>query len=282
MWKFAFSTKSLRYLSLADSIKEIAQAGFHAIELYAERPHAYPEDFNAKEVSKLISIMDDLKIKVINIDAYGTYGASQSSKYLSWLSEDWLEREQQIKYVLDCVRIAAALGVPCVTISGGSPIPETMDRREAWRLFVANMFRVLSVAEKLGIELLLRPSPDYLIETSDHLLSFLKEMEFPENLKIDFDVAHIHCAGENPCEAFEKVAPHVRNIHLSDVVCKDVHSHIMVGEGQVDVRGFFESVERCKYEGYVVLNIDTEESSVKPILANTVEKLKEHGVWTSE
>ncbi len=282
MWRFAFSTKSLRYLSLHDSLNEISEAGFKAVELYAERPHAYPSDFNAKKASQFITQLNELKLRVVNIDAYCTYGAAQLNRYLSWLSEDWLEREEQIKYTLDCVRVAAALGVKTVTISGGSPIPETMDRLEAWRLFVANMFRVLSVAERLGINLLLRPSPGFLIETADHIVSFLKEMEFPENLKVDFDIAHIICAGENPCEAFDKVASFVENVHLSDVLCRDIHSHLMVGEGELNIQEFFDCLSEHDYSGYVVINVDTEESSAKQTLINTVEKLKEHGVWNEE
>jgi len=282
MLNFAFSTKSLKHLSLNDALNNIAKVGIRTVELYGERPHAYPPDFTAAQASSLLTQLSELKLKITTIDAYGTYGAAQSSKHLSWLAEDWVEREQQIRYTLDCARLAAALGIPKVVISAGSPIPETMDRMEAWRLFVANMYRVLSVVERLGVTLLLRPSPGYLIETSDQILAFLKEMEFPSSLKVDFDFAHLACAGEDPVDAFKTLLPYVENIHLSDAFCKESHAHVQVGEGQLDVKQFLTFLKEQNYDGQIVLYVDTEHTSADDVVAHTIEGLKKLGYSVGE
>ncbi|SFM93193.1 sugar phosphate isomerase/epimerase family protein [Thermodesulforhabdus norvegica] len=269
--KFALSTKSFRQFSLEQSIQSIAKAGFKNLDILAQKPHINPGDFTAAYAAQIQRALQDNKLTVVALDAYGPPDFNPS-----WLAEDWKEREERIRYTLDCARIAAALGIKYVTIPAGSPIPESMDYNEAWRLFVANMFRVLSTVGRLGITILLRPSPDILISTADQAIAFLRELEFPENLKIAFDPAHARCAGEDPCSTIQAILPQTACIYLSDVVCSESHSHVPIGEGELDVKAFLNCLMEASFDGYIIIDPASAEQPSQESLESLNKWLKEN------
>ncbi len=148
--KFAYSTSIFKMRSLKDAVDSVAKAGFEAVELMADRPHVFPQDFKASEISTLHECLERRKLKVISLGA-GRVSALGDGHHPSWIEEDWKERELRIRYTLDCLRLAAALGVPSISILPGGKIPQSMNQREAWRLFVANLHRVLPLARKLAV-----------------------------------------------------------------------------------------------------------------------------------
>lgn len=271
---FALSTKSLKQYSLEQSIEYIANAGFKAVDIFADKPHLQPSAFTASKAAQLQNLLQEKQITAVDLDAYGI-----TDRNSSWLSEDWKEREKYIHYTLDCARVAAAMGIKYVTISAGSLIPESMDYHEAWRLFIANMFRTLSVIGRLGVTILIRPAPDILISTSDQVIAFLKELEFPPQLGVAFDAAHAQCAGENPCEAVQKILPYTACIHLSDVFCSEPHSHVQLGEGELDIMGFLTCLLDLAYSGYIIIDPNTSEAPTKESLEQLGNWLKNNGFW---
>lgn len=256
--KIAFSSKTYAFLPLYEALDVIAKAGFSFVEILAEKPHLTPEKFNASMAVELTERLKGNNLTISSIDTSLTQILcdEDSQTVCSWLSEDWRERERRIRYTLDCARIAAAMGVPQIVISAGSPIPDTMDAKEAWRLFVANMFRVLPVVEKLGIVVALRPSKGILIESAEQLLSFLREMEFNPFLGVDIDLAHFYCYGQDPCEVFKLLNPYVKNIHISDGTCGPTCRHLPFGEGTLEISKFARCLKEFNYDGLLTICFD--------------------------
>ncbi|MEJ5299894.1 MAG: sugar phosphate isomerase/epimerase family protein [Thermodesulforhabdaceae bacterium] len=256
--KIAFSSRTYSFLPLYGALDVIAKAGFSYVEIVAEKPHLCPEKFNAAMAVELAEYLKKNNLVVTSIDTSLTHILCEDDSQVvcSWLSEDWKEREKRIRYTLDCARIAAAMGVPQIVVSAGSPVPETMDSKEAWRLFVANMFRVLPVVERLGIAIVIKPSPGILIETAEQLLAFLKEMEFHPFLGVDLDVTHAYCSGQDPCDAFKLLAPYVKNIHISDGTCGASCRHLPFGEGDLEVSKFAECLKNNGYDGLLTICFD--------------------------
>ncbi len=254
--KFAFSTSVFRLRPLAEAIEGISKAGFCAIELIADRPHAYPEDLTAAQITALNQSLEQKKMKVVNLDSCAI-AVLGDRLHPSWLEEDWKLRETRIRYTLDCMRLAAAMGIPHVTTQAGGQIPDTMTRFEADRLLVANMHRMLPLARKLGVKLLIEPEPEMLIETSDQALKLHNELGSPENLGVDFNVGHFFCAGEDPCEAWKKLKPIVAHVHLEDIPEDRTHRHALLGEGVLDISGFLGCLQESGYNGWVTVKLDS-------------------------
>jgi len=274
--KFAYSTSIYRLRALSEAIEGIARAGFCAIELITERPHAFPEDMTATHISALNQNLDQLKMKVSNLNGCGVMTSSEPGSP-SWIEENWQPREIRIRYVLDCMRMAAAMGVPCVTTEGAGILPSTMNRNDGVRLFVANLQRVLPLAAKLGVKLLVQPGPGLLIETSDHVLELLKQMDFNEWLGINFDPGHFFCVDEDPCESWEKLKKYILHVHLDDIPPDRNHRHIQLGEGIMDIPGFLKCVQESDYDGYITIKLDSYEQRPEEVVLASAEYLREKG-----
>ena len=274
--KFAYSTSIYRLRALSEAIESIARAGFCAVELIAERPHAFPEDMTATQISTLNQSLGELKIKVSNLNACGATTPGEVGGP-SWIEENWQPRETRIRYVLDCMRMAAAMGVASVTTEGAGILPSTMNRSDGMRLFAANLHRVFPLAEKLGVKLLVQPGAGQLIETADHMLELLKEVDFNAMLGISFEAAHFCCVDEDPCQSWEKLQKYILHVHLDDVSPDRNHRHIQLGEGIMDIPGFLRCVEESGYEGYVTIKLDGYEQRSDETVLASAEYLREKG-----
>jgi fructoselysine 3-epimerase len=274
--RFAFNTRILRFHPLSEAIDLVAKAGFCAVEIMADRPHAYPGDLTAEKISSLNGCLSERKLQVSNLNA-GVVTSLQDPHNPSWVDEDWQKREQRIRYTLDCMRLAAAMGIPWVATQGGGPIPAGTTHGESWRLFVANMHRVLPLAKKLGVRLLVEPTPGMVVETSDHLLGLLAELDFHESLRLTFDIVHLYCAGEEPLEAWEKLRTHVGLVRLSDAAENRAHVHVQLGEGVLDLRGFLAMLEQSGYAGCVTVQPDGSEQRAEKIVHEAASYLQEAG-----
>jgi fructoselysine 3-epimerase len=228
---------------------------------------------SAAEHAKLTECLVQRKLKVCNLNA-GVVTALGTKDHPSWLEEDWVQRETRIRYTLDCLRLAAAMGIPSVSTLAAGRIPSTMNRTDAWRLFVANIHRVLPLARKLGVKLLIEPGPELLLEKSAELVAFLKELELDPMLRVDFSLGHLYCADEDPIEAWEVLKPYVSVIHIEDVPADRKHKHVQLGEGSLDISGFLRRVEQSEFQGYVVVKLDAFDQNPEEIVLHSAEYLQ--------
>ena len=276
---FAYSTNVFRSRPLSEAIDGIAKAGFSAVEIIADRPHAFPDDLSAATTAELGRCLTEKKIKVCNLNS-SLVTAMTEVYNPSWLEEDWQHREMRIRYTLDCMRLAAAIGIPCVSTNAGGEIPETMNQRDAFRLLVANMHRVLPLAKKLGVKLLIEPEPGLLLETSEQTLEFMKELEFNEHLGINFDAGHFFCVGEDPCQSWEKLKCYVAHVHLDDIPASRSHRHTQLGEGAVDIPALLDCIKTSGYQGYVTVRVDAYDQKPEEIVVASATYLREKGFLT--
>ena len=274
--EFAYSTALFRLRPLPEAIELIAKGGFTAVELLADRPHAYPEDIKAAESARIFDCLSRKKLKVCNLSACSVTALGVKD-HPSWLEEDWHQRETRIRYTLDCLRLSAALGIPGVSTLAAGRIPAGMNRTEAWRLFVANMQRVLPLARKLAVKVLIRPEPELLLEHSDEMLAFLREFEMDPYVKVDFDLGHFYCVGEDPVEAWKVLEPHVGIVHIEDIPADRKNKHVQLGEGSLDLQSFLNRLRQSQYGGYVVVKLDSCDQNPEDVVTASAEYLKRAG-----
>jgi len=273
---FAYSTNLFRSRPLSEAIEGISKAGFCSVEVIADRPHAFPDDLSAARIADWNQFLTERKIKICNLNS-AIVTAIPDAYNPSWLDEDWKHREARIRYTLDCMRLAAVLGIPCVSTNAGGEIPETMNQNDAFRLLVANMHRVLPLARKLAVKLLIEPEPGLLIETSEQALAFLKELEFHESLRISFDAGHFFCVGEDPCESWEKLHCYIAHVHLDDIPASRSHRHVQLGDGVMDIPGLLRRIEASDYQGYITVRVDTYDQKPEDIVSASANYLREKG-----
>jgi sugar phosphate isomerase/epimerase len=249
---FAYSTNAFVKHSLADTIKNVARLGFRGIEIMCDKPHLYPPDFTDDDLAAVGGTLEKCGLKVTNLNCFTLFAVGNT--YLpSWIEADASRRELRVRHTLDCLKVAGRLGCGCISIPPGGPL-DGMDPREAVRLFRAGLERVLPEAEALGVNILIEPEPDLLIENTAQFKSFMKEIQSP-NLGLNFDIGHFYCVGEDPAASFEALFQWIGHVHIEDIADTRVHAHLVPGRGAIRFISVFQAMKRLGYEGDICLEL---------------------------
>ena len=249
---FAYSSNAFVKHSLAASIEKIARIGFKGIEIMCDKPHLYPPDFTAADLAVIRNALVKHGLKATNLNCFTLFAVGNT--YLpSWIEADESRREIRIRHTLECLNVAQQLGCSCISIPPGGPL-DGMAQQEAFGLFRKGLERVIPEAEAMGIDILIEPEPDLLIENTSQFKSFMKDIR-SKNLGLNFDIGHFYCVGEDPAAAFEELYEWIGHVHIEDIADTRVHQHLVPGRGAIPFMPVFEAMKRLGYEGDVCLEL---------------------------
>ena len=244
MFKLAFSTNAFKKHSLAEAIDSIAAAGYSGVEIMADVPHAYPATFDRAAHEELHRQLARLNLAVSNVNAF-THFAHGDTYHPTWIEEDARLRERRIVHTIRSIELAAQSGANTVSLQPGGPlIGTTMTRDEAGRRFADGLLRVLAAgAREHQITLAVEPEPGLFIESADEYLAFKYQFFGDEPLvRMNCDVGHLFCVGDDPAEVIRRLPQQVAHVHLEDIGEDRVHQHLLPGKGVIDFAAIF---ERC-------------------------------------
>ena len=250
--KFGYSTNAFVKFSLEDSVARIASLGFKGLEIMCDRPHLYPPDFGEEEISHLKKSISDQGLTVTNLNSFTLFAVGDT--YLpSWIEAEEQRRGIRIRHTLDCLKIADVLGCRNISVPPGGPL-NGMSRERALSLFHQGLEQVIPAAESLGIQILIEPEPDLLLENSSQFKSFILEVNSP-NVGLNFDMGHFFCAGEDPVKVFEDLFPWIGHVHLEDIAPSRVHQHLIAGQGAISYLKLFKAMSALGYQGDISLEL---------------------------
>lgn len=251
---FGYSTNAFKKFSLYEAIEKIARIGFKGVEIMGDRPHLYPPDFGESQMERLNEVIARNKIKVTNLNSFTLFAVGDT--YLpSWIEPDKDRRDIRIRHTLDSLKIAKQLGCPCISVPPGGPL-DGLSRPEAMQLFHQGLEQVVSLAEELGVMILVEPEPDLMIETTAQFKEFIKDVQ-SKAIGLNFDVGHFFCVGEDPKQAFEELFQWVGHVHLEDIDPNREHNHLIAGRGAIEFKEIFTSMAQLGYTGDISLELYT-------------------------
>jgi sugar phosphate isomerase/epimerase len=157
------------------------------------------------------------------------------------------ERLERLDWALDRTK---RLGIDLLTLHGGFlPEPDDADRKP----FLDTLGEAAARAKAQGITLGLETGQ----ETADLLRRTLDDLRC-DNVKVNFDPANmlLYDMGD-PIRAVEILGPDISSVH-----CKDANrpatrgewgEEVPLGQGQVDMRRFVETLKKVGYQGPLVI-----------------------------
>ncbi|MBL7140919.1 MAG: sugar phosphate isomerase/epimerase [Planctomycetes bacterium] len=261
----AFSTNAFKQVSLEESLRQIAVCGYAGVEIMADVPHAYPPHVDARRREALRGLLADLRLALANLNAF-TLFAQGDTWHPSWIEPDAAARARRIEHTRACIELARDLGAPGISLEPGGPVPAGMDRAEALRLYREGLEQVLPTAEACGVNLLVEPEPDLLIERPEEFEELVAALQH-ERLGLNFDIGHFYCVGVDPAEAARRLAPHIRHVHLEDIAASREHRHLVPGRGAVDLRGVLAALRDVGYDGWVTVELYPYEAQAREVAA---------------
>jgi sugar phosphate isomerase/epimerase len=251
---FGYSTNAFKRFSLTEAIERIARIGFKGVEILGDRPHLYPPDFDDSQLNALTEVLAQNDMKLTNLNSFTLFAVGDT--YLpSWIEPDKDRREIRIRHTLDSLKIAKQIGCPNISIPPGGPL-DGLTRSEGMQLFHQGLEKVVSLAEELGVMILVEPEPDLMIETTAQFKEFIRDVQ-SNAIGLNFDIGHFFCAGEDPKRAFEELFQWVGHVHIEDIDSSRKHHHLIVGRGTIEFKEIFASMAQLGYQGDISLELYT-------------------------
>jgi sugar phosphate isomerase/epimerase len=242
---FGYSTNAFVKFSLLDSFERIARLGFAGVEIMCDQPHLYPPEYDQAKLAEVKAALEKNGLTPTNLNSFTLFAVGDT--YLpSWIEPEAARRQIRVDHTLACLEIAAFIGCRNISVPPGGPLPAGMTRQEALRLFHAGMDQVIPKAEELGVQLLIEPEPNLLMERTAEIKPFVAEIQAPA-VGINFDIGHFFCAGEDPAAAFEELSPWVGHIHIEDIAPTREHNHLIAGLGAIDFPAVFRAIQKNGY-----------------------------------
>jgi sugar phosphate isomerase/epimerase len=251
--KLAFSTNAFKNYSLADSIREIKKIGYGGVEILCDTPHAYPPAFGKEQIRDTLDVLTSCAMPISNLNAFTLY-AIGDVYHPSWIEGTDGARNARLQHTLDCLRLASKLGARNISTEPGGPVPPPADLEAAHKLFVSGVMKAASVAEKENVKLLIEPEPNLLLENSQQFRTFMKSIR-SDYVKLNFDIGHFFCVGQDPAELVYELSDFVEHFHLADIAENRVHNHLIPGKGAIDFRKVFDAIDSIGYKGFVTVEL---------------------------
>jgi sugar phosphate isomerase/epimerase len=249
---FGYSTNAFVKFSVFEALEKIAQLGFRGTEIMCDRPHLYPPDFSEDDLTRLKETLDRHQLKVTNLNSFTLFAVGDT--YLpSWIEPDENRRQIRIQHTLECLKVAKCLGCKNISIPPGGPL-HGVSRTEAILLFHRGLEQVIPLAEGLGMNILIEPEPDLLIENSQEFKDLAKDIQ-SSAVGLNFDIGHFFCAGEDPSIAFEELFQWVGHVHLEDIAPSRIHNHLIPGHGAIQFTDVFKTMAKLVYSGDISLEL---------------------------
>lgn len=256
MLPLGFSTNAFKKNTLDEAIESIAGIGYGAIELMADLHHAHPESFKAARRRAVKKNLGDRGVAVSNINAF-THFVDGDTYHPTWFEADPARTQIRIDHTKRCLELAAEFGARTVSVQPGGPlITSELLHEAALDAFAENLSKCVETAERCGVILAIEPEPGLIIERASEYLRF-KERYFAEVdcVKMNCDIGHLYCVGENPALVIRKIPDEIAHVHLEDIGANRVHQHLTPGKGVIDFADVFRALREVEYDGIATVEL---------------------------
>ena len=252
----------------ATAIARLGDEGFTRFQLMAIPPHLDVRAVDPATVARIRDAVDAVGGELLSIDLPSTdVNAGSPVREVVDLT---------VALYVAALELAAALGSRWVTVLAGrrhALLPPPDDR--LLTIVVDAFDRLVPVAERLGVRLLLENHPQSLTPTAADVASLLTAQGYPA-VDALYDVANGVAAGEDPAGGVATLAPHLGLVHLSDTPA-GAWRHDRVGSGDVDFDAIRAQLDACAFGGPAVVEVISDEAVADMVASRSV---LEAGGWT--
>ncbi len=275
--QFGFSANAFRDYDPVETIELLADAGYDGVELLFDEPHLYPATTDEEDVAAVRDALDDAGLAISNCNAF-MLTAIEDFHHPSFVEPDADYRQQRIDYTRESIRLADAFDADYVSVEPGGPVPEGVSHHDAMATFEDALGELVGTAEETGVDILVEPEPDLLIETTDQFLELMDTFASDTDaIGCNFDAGHLFCVGEDPAAAVETLEPYTEHYHLEDIPEDRSHEHTQLGDGAMDIDGFLQAVEDTGYDGFVTVELYPYQETAAETAREAMAYLEDHG-----
>ena len=251
--KIAFDPDVIRYLSITDMVRKVADMGFQYIE-QSPHPQILPFYKHPKASKEIIrEYKNALKETGVQI--------SSMIPIYNWSGPDEERRKAAVVNWKRAIEIAVELNVPVInTELAGDPNQPVICEEMLYR----SMEELLPIFEREGIRLDIQSHPYDFCENGNETVDIVK------SFRSDY-VKYLYCAAHtffydngagDVSSMLEYAGEDLKHVIIADTLnqtlnCRyivnppgvdaTVHQHVNIGEGDVDFDAFFKTLKKMKF-----------------------------------
>ncbi|MEX2171164.1 MAG: sugar phosphate isomerase/epimerase family protein [Pirellulales bacterium] len=255
--QLAFSSNAYLRFSVEEAIRRIAEIGYAGIEILADVPHAWPAGLLPESIDTIRRSLDKHGLTISNVNAFMMNAVADPRQpywHPSWTDPDPHYRAIRREHTKRALKLAIEIGAPHITTEPGGPLAPGQTREDASDIFYEELMPCVEVAEQLSMPILIEPEPELLIEKFEQYLEFAERVDSP-HVRLNFDVGHAYCVGEDPQDWIARMAPHTMHYHFEDIAATRVHQHMIPGRGAIDFTATMRAIRETGYDGWLTVEL---------------------------
>jgi sugar phosphate isomerase/epimerase len=223
----------MRAEAIEVTLKRLARLGFHGLEIVGE-PARY-------DVAQVRSLLQQYKIECWGAATFMTPGRDL-------IHEDTYVRYGTVKYMKDCVDLAAGLGgqILCIVPSTMGKVVPMASVQEEWSWAIEGLREVAYYAGEKGIRPGIEPLNRF--ETNfinRHDQAILLAQEVGLNMGVVLDTFHLNIEEANPVVAIKQTTSYLIDFHVAD------NNGYPPGWGAIDWQAHINALREIDYNGYL-------------------------------
>ena len=257
MFQLAYSSNAYMNFSVEETIRRIAALGFAGLELLADVPHAWPAGLLDARKQAIRDCLAENEVAISNINGFMMNAVADPRQpywHPSWIEPDPNYRAIRREHTKRALQLARELGAPGIQTEPGGPLNLGQSWQEAADIFYEELMPCVEVAEAEGVDLLIEPEPDLMIETFEQYLEFVDRIDSPA-VGLNFDIGHAFCMCQEPQDWVPKMAEHTRHYHIEDIAPTRKHAHLVPGQGAIDFEATLRAIAATGYEGWITVEL---------------------------
>jgi inosose dehydratase len=226
------------------AIEELSALGYAGIQLRANTYVKYKD--NPAEIKALL---DAKKLSLVMFSSGN-------------VEIDPAKMEANVAMHVNHARFVKSLGGTSIQLTNSlrkNNVPPTTD--ELQRLGAA-MNEIGKQTQAIGIQATYHNHMNQYGETPEEVDALVQAMD-PKYVRLLLDVAHYHQGGGKPAEAIIKYQKVLHSLHIKDVECPikgdtnpKSYKFVELGQGNVDLMAVFASLDRIKFSGWAIVELD--------------------------
>jgi sugar phosphate isomerase/epimerase len=251
---FGYNTNGFAHHQLEDALAILADLGYGAVALTLDY-HAldpYQADL-PQRMASVRRLLERYSLRSV-VETGARFLLDPRHKHQpTLLSRRADERGRRLDFLGRAVRIAADLGADAVSFWSGTPRDDAEPATRMARL-VDGCRALCAIAAQHNVRLAFEPEPGMFIDTMERFSQLYQAMDHSA-FGLTLDVGHLHCQGETP------ITDHLRrwrdvlwNVHIEDMR-RDIHEHLMFGEGEIDFGPILRTLGEMGYSGGVYVEL---------------------------
>jgi D-psicose/D-tagatose/L-ribulose 3-epimerase len=223
----------MRTEAIEVTLKRLARFGFQGLEIVGEPVH-----YDVAQVRALL--------QQYNIECWGAATFMTPGRDL--IHEDAYVRYGTVKYMKDCVDLAAGLGgqILCIVPSTMGKVEPMASFQEEWRWAIEGLREVAYYAGEKGIRPGIEPLNRF--ETNfinRHDQAILLAQEVGLNMGVVLDAFHLNIEEPDPIVAIKQTTSYLIDFHVAD------NNGYPPGRGAINWRAYMDALREIGYHGYL-------------------------------